>query len=173
MIQIQRKNKRGISPVIATILLILITVAAVSILAAFIYPMVKNNTQTATVCFDAQQQVQIETENGKTCFNESVSLPDGTLVSDAKVSLQIKKNPGTNADISDIQVIFTDSSGDTSSQKITEVSGMVPGDNEAKTYEFTTAGKTIAKVAIAPIVKAGNTQTPCSASTPIDLPVCS
>lgn len=165
-IQKIRTDKRGISPVIATILLILITVAAVSILAAFIYPMIKENTETATVCFDAQQQVQIETANGRTCFNQT----------SYNVSVQIKKNPGTqSSEVTDVQIILTDTEGNTIAKLISKDalnSKTLPSDNEAKTFIVNSSNKNITKVAIAPIVKTGNTENPCDAGQAVNLPAC-
>ena len=45
-------NKRGVSPIIATVLLLLITVIAASLISVFIIPFVKQNLQEGQQCFD-------------------------------------------------------------------------------------------------------------------------
>jgi flagellin-like protein len=172
-----RENKRGISPVIATILLILITVAAVSILWAFVIPMIRENTETATVCFDAQQQMQIETANGKTCFKESVNSTGSPVFagSSDNVSVQLRKVPGSSsAVIKDVQLIFTDASGETFSYRLLSLNCSIPGDNEAKTCLISglSEEKNPVQIAVAPIVRTGNTEKPCAPSSPADIPAC-
>lgn len=44
-------NKRAVSPVIATVLLILITVVAASVIAVFVIPFVSNNLDNSKACF--------------------------------------------------------------------------------------------------------------------------
>lgn len=47
-------NKRGLSEVVATVLTIMITVLAISIIAGFVVPFVKNNLQKSSECIDYQ-----------------------------------------------------------------------------------------------------------------------
>ena len=60
------KNKKAVSPVITTILLILIAIAAVGILAAFIIPFI--NPDDESDCFRAINQVEIDTTSKYTCW---------------------------------------------------------------------------------------------------------
>ena len=53
-------NKRGISAVIATVLLILLTITAVAILAGFIVPFVRDSLEGSTACFDYTDYFQFE-----------------------------------------------------------------------------------------------------------------
>ncbi len=46
-------NKKGISAIVATVLIILITVAAITIIWAAIIPMISNQLESGTVCLDA------------------------------------------------------------------------------------------------------------------------
>ena len=62
-------NKKGISAVVATVLIILITVAAVTIIWAAIIPMITSSIDEGTQCLDATSQVQI-VDRGFTCWNE-------------------------------------------------------------------------------------------------------
>jgi hypothetical protein len=60
-------NKKAISPIITTILLILISIVAVSFVAAFVIPFIKNNMNSD--CFKAINQITIKTNSGFTCYH--------------------------------------------------------------------------------------------------------
>ncbi|MBS3066405.1 hypothetical protein J4205_01155 [Candidatus Pacearchaeota archaeon] len=61
---VSRKYKRAVSSVIASVLLILITIAATSVLAFIIIPFVRNSLNEGTNCF----QVIDKIEKGTNCF---------------------------------------------------------------------------------------------------------
>ncbi len=54
------KGKRGLSPVIAVLLLILITVAAVTLVATFLIPFVKDTLNDSTECVDYKSYFTFE-----------------------------------------------------------------------------------------------------------------
>ncbi len=54
-------SKKGVSDVIATVLLIMLTVAAASILYFFIIPMIKNMLENSQTCHEMRGQAEIET----------------------------------------------------------------------------------------------------------------
>ena len=60
-------NKKAISAVVATVLIILITVAAVTIIWAAIIPMINTQISGGTKCLDAVSQLQLVTDQGYTC----------------------------------------------------------------------------------------------------------
>lgn len=62
-------NKRGISTVVATVLIVLITVAAVTILWAAISPLIDKNLQSGTSCVEAQSSLSIDANKQYTCFD--------------------------------------------------------------------------------------------------------
>ena len=160
-------NKKGISAIVATVLIILITVAAVTIIWAAIIPMISNQLESGTICLDAVSQIQLM-DAGYTCVS-----------SDGKnVSIQVKH--GAKAFVlADIQVLV--SAGGTTTPfslvNATEVlvptdattallKGKLPGANQEKVYVINTSGitETIDKVQIAPVVEVGNTQEACDIS---------
>jgi len=51
------KDKRGISDVIATVLIILVTIVAAGTFAAFLIPWIQKTTGEATSCFDVQGKI--------------------------------------------------------------------------------------------------------------------
>ena len=152
------KNKRGISAVVATVLIILITVAAVTIIWAAIIPMIKQQISGGTMCLDAVSQVGLVTAGGYTC-----------ITTDGEVQLQVSHGP-KNFSLAGIQVLVSEG-GSTTSETIK--TGL-PGANEEKV--ITTADSTYAnadKVSIAPIVIVGNTEETCDISATAILSACS
>jgi flagellin-like protein len=51
------KTKRGIEPVIATVLLIVITIAVIGVLVAFLYPYIRGMTEKETACRDIKLEI--------------------------------------------------------------------------------------------------------------------
>src|SRR3989344_8034348 len=67
------KGKRGVSPVIATVLLLVLTIVAVSILAVFIIPFVKNSLGTSKGCFDVLGDIKFDAESRYNCNYQNAS----------------------------------------------------------------------------------------------------
>jgi flagellin-like protein len=159
------KNKKGISAIVATVMIILITVAAVGIVWAAIIPMIRNQLEGATVCNSAISQVEVSDAAGYTCRD----------VTGDNVSLQIMVHAG-DIDLAGVQVLIS-AKGNTQSYDLLESEGIVlPGTNEGNVYVIDTsdmAGKLdIDEVQIAPIVAIGNSERVCESSAPIALRDC-
>jgi len=71
-------KKKGVSPVIATVLLLVLTIVAISILAVFIIPFVKNSLGSSKGCFDVLGDIKFDAEGRYNCHAQSTS-PLGTL----------------------------------------------------------------------------------------------
>jgi len=128
-----KMNKKAVSAVVATVLVIMITVAAVGIIWAAIIPMVRDSLSKGTVCNDAMSDISIGVE-GWTCkgatYDSCPSSHPYLVTSDhskcnsvnvtgnsgdntssvqlANISLQIKK--GSNAKVALVAVnalVFT------------------------------------------------------------------
>ena len=156
-------NKKAISAVVATVLIILITVAAVTIIWAAIIPMINNQISGGTQCLDAVSQLQLVTDQGYTCKNA------------ANISLQVKMGAG-DVDLTDIQILVS-AGGDTTSSKFSDgvLSGSLPDKNGQSVIVIDTTGimGTVSEVSIAPIVAVGNTQETCDVSATATLSDCS
>jgi len=63
------KNKKGISSVVATVSLILLTFAAVVIVAGFVVPFVRDNLDSGSECFPYRDYFTFEEEYGYNCYN--------------------------------------------------------------------------------------------------------
>jgi len=167
-------DKKGISAIVATVLIILITVAAVTIIWAAIIPLINNQLDKGTICVDAVSQVSLS-DKGYTCSNV-----DATTGANKNVSIQIKHG-ARDFDLADIQVTIS-SGGDSTSFKLSDAtttispSGAItfPGSNEEKVYVLDTSGITgeIDSVSIAPIVRVGNSEETCDISSTKTLRVC-
>lgn len=143
-----KNNKRGISAIVATVLIILITVAAVTIIWAAIIPMINNQLDKGTVCLDAVSQVGIENQ-GYTCWN-------GT-----HVNIQISHG-AKDFQLAGVQVLIS-VEGDTTSTTVLSTDQTLPGVNEEAVISVATTTMP-EKVEIAPIVSVGNTQETCDVS---------
>jgi len=150
-------NKNGISAIVATVLIILITVAAVTIIWAAIIPMINNQLESSTLCVDAVSTISLS-DIGYTC-----------KYADGKVSLQIEHKEKA-LDLADIQVVVH-SQGDSDVYLLTGegyTEADFPDANEAKVFEVnaaaTSATGDFEKVEIAPVVKVGNSQEVCGVS---------
>jgi flagellin-like protein len=142
-----KMNKKGISAVVATVLIILITVAAVTIIWAAVIPMIKDQTTGGTVCLDAVSQVSIGTEGGFTCRNN-----DGSL------EVQVSRGAG-DFNLDKIQFIVSTGGNSTSFEK--DAADLAA--NSEKMFDIASTGMPD-KVEIAPIVSVGQTTKKCEVS---------
>ena len=161
-------NKKGISAIVATVLIILITVAAVTIIWAAIIPMISNQLESGTICLDAVSQVQL-LDSGYTCVDATGN----------NISIQVKR--GAKAfDLADIQVLIS-AGGTTTPISLVDDEGYdalteLPGPNEEKVFVIDTSTiadkANINKVQIAPVVTVGATSEACDISATKTLTEC-
>ncbi len=163
------KNKRGISAVVATVLIILITVAAVTVIWAAIIPMINNQLDKGKVCFDAISQVSLP-DQGYTCITS-----DGR-----NASIQIRHGP-KDFELVDVQVILSAGGNSYSFDLSNDATTIVPAGaitfprlNEEKVYVIDTSSitGTVEKVEIAPVVKVGQSEEVCDISSSKKIIVC-
>lgn len=155
------KRKRGISPIIATIFLVVITLAGIALIYSVVIPLVKN-TLAKSECFEAIDQLKINTRSSYTCYNES----EGT------VYVNIKRGPKLlPVDMFRISVsgdgeskIFNLKNGTASMEARMFDGGIIeiPNPGEERTYSLNTTFKEISYVETYYILKGG---TPCDKPT--------
>lgn len=68
MRMINKKEKRGVSPLISTVLLILVSITAAIIIFTVVVPFVRNTLSESKECFGTLDQLTINTESGFTCY---------------------------------------------------------------------------------------------------------
>ena len=160
-------NNKGVSAVIATVLIILITVAATAILWRFVMPMM--NVGSEAKCLDTMDQLSVIVE-GHTCKNTN------------NISVQINRGPKSFS-LSDIQILVIDSEGNAKSfnvlNNVTTLSPKsvskndLPGANEGRTYVISTSGISPASVKVASMINdANNNKVSCEASEAMTLDSC-
>jgi len=151
-------NKKGISAVVATVLIILITVAAVTIIWAAIIPMINDQLSRGTICLDAATALSIENK-GYTCQDAAAD----------QVKIQVKHG-SQDVDLAGIQVLI----GEDGSTSKTDVTAGLPGINEEKvlTVAYTETGAGAQEVRIAPMINVGNSVETCDASAAVALEAC-
>ncbi len=157
------KNKKGVSAVVATSLILLITVASVTIVWGVVIPLVKDNLDNAKVCLNAASVVSIRTASGLTCYNSSSKV----------LYLQLERS-AIDSDLSKVGLRAIDINGNAKSQEIL-VSSVGTGLKAGDIYRWnsTSYNTTITSVEIIPIMKVGSTEYPCTdAINTIQIPVC-
>jgi len=153
-----KKNKKGLSAIVATVLIILVTVAGVAIVWAAVIPMLNNQLKTGTQCFDAESQIALLDE-GYTCDNSS----------DGNVSLHVERGP-KEFDLVGIQVLVSQG-GNTESFTIDNIT-LMPGANEGRVYVVNPSVNGSEQVQIAPIIAVGNTESICGVTSTVVLRDC-
>lgn len=147
-------HKRGISAVVATVLIILITVAAVTIVWTAIIPMIKTNLELGAACLEAD--VLIDASSGYTCYDAENKI----------VAVQVKKG-ANEVNISEIEFLL-DSGG--TSRKITKSFDL--SSNIGRIF-YLIVDEDTEGVSIAPVIKIRNKEEACDISSNIKLSECS
>lgn len=131
-------NKRGVDAVVATVLIIMITVSAVAIIWATVIPMIKNSLTDST---SQKVSLSIETTKGYTVFDPVTNL---SLV-------QIKR--GTDdTNLTGLRITFFNGK-----ESKTVLESKVPSVNTMSVYSFNLSGfGTPLKISISPIFQNGN-----------------
>jgi len=158
------KNKKGISAIVATVLIILITVAAVTIIWAAIIPMIYTELGGATECFDASASLSVISDYS--CYD----------VTSGNVSIQVARSTG------DFKLVGIDISGSyQGNSDVVTITSKLPTPNGAKVYVIGNKSSTnplnfsLAKIdsaSVAARVESGQTEKLCEGSAVITIPKC-
>ena len=166
-------NKKGISAIVATVLIILITVAAVTIIWAAIIPMISDELGGATECFDASAALSVISDYS--CYNATPN----------QVMIQVARATG------DFELVGLDISVGAagSSETVKILSADVPDANGARVYTIATSAGTGAdavaggtggavtltsadSASVAAWVEAGQTEKLCDGSAVTEIRAC-
>ena len=165
-----RMQKRAVSNLVATVLLILVAVAAVGIIWSAVMPMINKATQYGQSCTNAR--LSINTESGYTCYNASGAVW-ADIIRGAEdftpSAIQVIVAGGGSSKVFKI-VNNQATTGVTMISNATTLE--IPGVNEEKTYIITSGLTTTSEVAVAPVVKVGNTEKTCDVSSRVALSAC-
>jgi len=165
-----RMQKKAVSNLVATVLLILIAVAAIGIIWSAVMPMINKATQYGQSCTNAR--MQINSESGYTCYNASgVVLVDIVRGADDFVPSGIQLIVAGGGQSNVFKVVNNQATTD-----VVMLGGatslQIPGTNQEKTFVITSGLTTTSEVAVAPIVKVGNTEKVCDVSSRVALTAC-
>lgn len=170
---VDKMDNKAISAVVATVMIILITVAAVTIVWVTILPMVRDQLQGSN-CFDAQARVILKTDMGKTCY-----VDNGDDTWDLKIQIA---NTGNSYTLKDVQVSL-EKEGNSEAYFLSEVVenfeniGM-PGQNEERVFTLSGGVNGLSNlkgyniVEIAPIVEVNEDTEKCGISSESVLKEC-
>lgn len=137
-------GKRGLSTVVASLILILLVVVAVGIVSKIVIPMIKKNLNSAGSCLDAIGNVQFNSQY--TCYNQ-ISRNVSASIEVKKIEIKgfvINVYGGGNAESHKIQ-----------EGKIDEISNSnikIPKENEARVYEIPIGINNPETITISPMV---------------------
>jgi len=176
-----QKDKRGISAVVATILIILIAVAAVTIIWGAIIPIVSNQLGKSSLCLDATSQLSIVDE-GITCWKKT----DLILNNHHKdLYVQIERGPQEFA-LAGIQIVSEKKGGsrtfnDSQDDVAVVGGGSLPKPNQIrvlKVHTSTTPSSSLPIlpipefVSIAPMIQIGDKIVTCDVAARIPIEKC-
>ena len=119
-----KQNKRAVSTLIATVLIIGITIAAFGIVYAYIIPVIREGVESSKKCSD--MQLSVDTSKGFTYYD---------ALSNNDVSIMVSRGPKSGT-LSAVQLKVTDASGTSETIKSTDLIANpgAPGPNEDVTY---------------------------------------
>lgn len=142
------KSKKAVSALIATVLIVGITIAAFGIVYSYIIPIIREGIETSKACADVTLSIGSEFTSYDAATNDlSVNVlrgsGEGTL---AGMQIKITGTTGTSITMGEIDAL---------------------GPNEGKTYTYISAVHEVGvpySVAVAPIVTIGNKDVNCDLS---------
>lgn len=152
------KLSRGISQVITSILLILISIVGVIIISGLVIPFVRDSLGESKECFEVIDQLTINTESGYTCYYNNtinkmianVTIKRGTGAAEINGFIIAISGGGSsktfeikNGTVKDVKMI--DGSADIK----------IPGKGEEMTYSMNTSLDEVRYAEIAPIMASG------------------
>ena len=155
-------QKKAVSEIVSTVLIIMIAVAAVGIIGAIVVPMVRDNLEGGTACMNALSDIQIMTEG--TCY----SLGNESANEISNITLQVRKGSDEGVDLAALIVHVTDSIGD--SIPHTEEINMSLGQTRVFTIQNVSHNAT--HVSVSPVVRVGNSEKQCDSAGQVRLRSC-
>ncbi|MEK6918816.1 MAG: hypothetical protein AABW73_02145 [Nanoarchaeota archaeon] len=166
-------NKKGVSTIVTVVLLILVSITAVALIAAFVVPFIKGSLSQSNECYATLGKVDV-VAGSNTCFDATTNT----------VRVNIKKGFVEGSEIKAVAVVLSgdgkskryDVSNGGMSANIRELSGSyntalsLPADGESNTYVFnvTDAGMTVVYAEVSPILSSDKV---CEAAK-AEIPTC-
>lgn len=153
-------NKKGVDAIVATVLIIMITVAAVAIVWMTVIPMIKNTANDGLTQFNAQKSIEVVRES-YTCA--------ATASTNNNSQVQIERDASTEINVSEIKIYWI-SGGNTAN--ITTCPAPSINGKTVCTLNMSGEAETLTAVKIAPVIQVGNAKTEMDALPEVALSVC-
>lgn len=167
------KNKKAVSALVATVLLILITVAAVGIIWGAIMPMLNSAMEMGQACLNAR--LTIDTTSGYTCYDTIEN----------EVMIMVGRG-AEEFELAGMSIIIS-GGGQSRTFQFKEGSAVggvkmidgtttiqIPSTNEERTYllDIGTNLTSVEEAKVAPIARVGKTDRTCDVSSKVPLTTC-
>ena len=167
-------NKRGVSPVVTEVLLIMVVLAAFAILISFVVPFVKNSLGKSTECIPYKNYFTFKESFESATGSVSYNCFDGNDL--YKMSVEASGEEKLGDEIGGIEIVFTDKEGNSEVAKIEdgkaancEKKGVrmlndngctrilsIPLNGGAKTYSFNNSKTGFITAEVHPLLKSGS-----------------
>lgn len=160
------KNKKGVSEIISTVLIVVITIAAVAIIGAVIIPMIRNNLQVSGECSAAEREISIITSEGFTCKDVN-----------GATWIQVQRGSG-DYELIDIRIKGYTNTGDSieginGAELATALSVKNSVRRQLVTDDSISAQwKNVTQVEVVPVVQIGNSPRDCSGTGKVKISTC-
>lgn len=141
-----KNNKKGISEIVSTVLIVMIAIAAVGVIAGIVVPMVRDSFTSGQACFKAVADITLESDmtcKTGTTLKLAINKGSDSTIEPYKVQVWLYKNDGTR---------------DTRSQSISGIK-----ENEKRYYDISEVESNYTHVQITPIIKIGEKERVCQA----------
>lgn len=174
-------RKKAISDIVSTVLIIMISVAAVGIIASIVVPMIKTSLVGGQACMGAMSDISIQEDNTckklVLCVNSTnetdTNNPSGGECGEGfegryNVSLVIYKGTNEEVNLDKIQISLLDYSGNSNPRELT--TDMISG--ESKLFTIENVSENIISLDVIPILKVGNKPKYCDKLGKVALEVC-
>jgi len=160
-----KQNKRGVSEVVTTVLIVMLVVAAIGVIAGFVVPFVKNSLQKSTECTDYKGFYTFDESLESSSFKSNCNAGNNYTF-----SIKAGSDNNTAVNVAGIKLIFIRPDGTTNSTEIKNgfLSGtggirmfdngttnlMLPGSSGIRSYNYSSE-ETFESAEVYPILKSG------------------
>jgi len=151
------RDKKAVSAVVATVLIILITVAAVTIIWQGVNLLIGDKIDTQASCTKATADFSVITSQGYTCYNSSAP---------GSARIQVHRGSGEGYELKNITVTAI---GGGTTQGSQQVADLLPNTDRILVIA---SANVVDGARIAPTIKVGNIEETCPATDPFPVPLC-
>lgn len=142
------KMKKGLSAIVATVLIVLITFAAFTIIAGFVFPFVNENLARGSECVDYRDYLVFDSQFDYNCFETSgggynyyITVRANSLKNDAEPIPGLKLSFLSESNAAAVDVDHNSSMTSEIRMNSNTAELLVPNDGEVRTYVYNSIEK--------------------------------